>query len=162
MGLACTWVTARMSAAMCDDDAEEVCYDEWSLPSHCAKIVDGGCHPCFDGQVKCGARPGFSGICVDVCCDKSESEDCYKDDGEKYCAKFTDGGCPCGDGYVRCHYEKRRIEPFPGLGYCEPASWCCKEDEELCDYYDSRTRLSTRYCAPKTAKGGCPKIVESE
>ena len=42
------------------------------------------------------------------------------------------------------------------------ASWCCKEDEELCDYYDNRTRLSTRYCAPKTAKGGCPKIVESE
>jgi len=110
---------------MCDDDAEEVCYDEWSLPSHCAKIVDGGCHPSFDDVVSRGERTGFSGICVDVCCDKSESEDCYNDDGEKYCAKFTDYGCPCGDGYVRCHYEKRRIEPFPGLGYCEPASWCC-------------------------------------
>mmetsp|Transcript_29535 Transcript_29535/g.60367 ORF Transcript_29535/g.60367 Transcript_29535/m.60367 type:complete len:198 (+) Transcript_29535:2129-2722(+) len=88
----------------CDPWTEETCYSQYTgQPETCSSFADGGC-PCPEGQVKCGAVDGYPGYCTSICCDQSIEETCTDTfSGEvKSCALFTDGGCPCPDGLVKC------------------------------------------------------------
>lgn len=59
-----------------------------------------------------------------------------------YCASLSDGGCPCGDGEVRCG------------SFC--ADVCCDHDkEEYCVDWDGTANDGASYCRSYD-DGGCP------
>mmetsp|Transcript_20760 Transcript_20760/g.39422 ORF Transcript_20760/g.39422 Transcript_20760/m.39422 type:complete len:882 (+) Transcript_20760:148-2793(+) len=128
----------------CDWSTEETCYSEvtWE-PESCALISEGGC-PCPEGQIKCGAFPGYAGYCTEVCCDDSIEETCYSNatwEAES-CALISEGGCPCEDGEVKCEAS------LGFTGYC--TDLCCNQPkEEMCYSED------VDYCA-LISDGGCP------
>eukprot|EP00569_Conticribra_weissflogii_P006955 CAMPEP_0171333602 /NCGR_PEP_ID=MMETSP0878-20121228/4101_1 /TAXON_ID=67004 /ORGANISM="Thalassiosira weissflogii, Strain CCMP1336" /LENGTH=327 /DNA_ID=CAMNT_0011834549 /DNA_START=81 /DNA_END=1064 /DNA_ORIENTATION=+ len=135
----------------CDPLTEETCYDGKLNPVECKKFGEGGCG-CSNTkkkkqkQVRCGFSKTNPGYCADVCCDEITEETCMgDDDGVLYCAKYSEGGCPCeDDDDVKCGYS----EYFPG--YCTKV--CCDpETEQTC--YDSN--WNPLWCA-KIAWGGCP------
>lgn len=100
---------------------------------------------CPDGLVRCGAYEGYEGHCTAICCDIMTEDTCFdeKTSEPAYCAKISDGGCPCLPGQVRCGVNQYSI------GYCTDV--CCDwETEETC--YNPRTGRSR--CALRNG-GGC-------
>mmetsp|Transcript_1290 Transcript_1290/g.2868 ORF Transcript_1290/g.2868 Transcript_1290/m.2868 type:complete len:842 (-) Transcript_1290:261-2786(-) len=131
----------------CDPWTEETCYSQYTgQPETCSSFADGGC-PCPEGQVKCGAVDGYPGYCTSICCDQSIEETCTDTfSGEvKSCALFTDGGCPCPDGLVKCGVVEGHS------GYCTQV--CCDENTEETCY--SRITGYAESCA-LLSEGGCP------
>jgi len=93
--------------------------------------------------VKCGAFEDYPGYCTTICCDESTEEFCYDENWQPYCASYTDGGCPCGEGMEKCGAEG----DYPG--WC--SSICCDlTTEEPCfdEYWNVK-------CISLDA-GGCP------
>jgi hypothetical protein len=109
-------------------------------------VVDGlAFDDCPGQQVRCGAYDGFEGVCTSLCCDIMTEDTCYDEitSEPSYCAKISEGGCPCPSGQVRCGMNEYSI------GYCTDV--CCDwEYEETC--YNPRTRRSK--CA-RIEEGGC-------
>lgn len=110
----------------CDPRTEETCYDGKLNPVECKKFGEGGCgcskkRKNKQKQVRCGFSETNPGYCADVCCDGITEETCMGDDGELYCAKYSEGGCPCeDDDDVKCGYS----EYFPG--YCTKVCKSCR------------------------------------
>ena len=100
---------------------------------------------CPEGLVRCGDYEGYEGRCTKVCCDIMTEDTCFDEETSEpsFCAKITDGGCPCPSGQVKCGVNQYSI------GYCTDV--CCDwESEETC--YNPRTRRSR--CA-RINEGGC-------
>ncbi len=120
------------TAVCCDPRTEETCYDGKLRPVECKRFGEGGCgcsktkkkkNEKERTQVRCGFSETDPGYCADVCCDEITEETCVGDDGELYCAKYSDGGCPCEDeDDVKCGYS----ENFPG--YCTKV---CAKNQQL-------------------------------
>jgi hypothetical protein len=111
-----------------------------------AAATDDTSDDCPEGQVKCGAFDGYDDwYCTSVCCDIMTEHTCYNETNTEalYCAKISEGGCPCQSGQVRCEVSQYSI------GYCTDV--CCDwEVEETC--YNPRTRRTK--CA-RINEGGC-------
>lgn len=127
----------------CCENDEELCYDEDFNPAGCKSIAEGGC-PCQEGTEKCGADPeyGWAGYCSAFCCTEGD-ETCYdKNWNEIGCASFSDGGCGCPEGEVKCGATEW------WSGTC--TSLCCVDDEETC----VDTNYEPTECK-SIASGGC-------
>eukprot|EP01082_Thalassiosira_pseudonana_P006863 g14965.t1 g14965 contig21:262136-264265(+) len=145
------WSGYCVKAEMCcDDNSEEMCFNEDGTTSCAEFSYQGGGCPCWKGQIKCGAdeewdSPGYCSF-GSVCCDYETEETCYDENyNAESCAPHSDGGCPCPSGEERCGaYEGY-------LGYCTSGACCDYETEETC--YDENYNAES--CAPY-ADGGCP------
>ncbi|KAL3788381.1 hypothetical protein HJC23_009187 [Cyclotella cryptica] len=132
------------SEVKCDLATQEICYDENFYPVSCANITDGGCD-CPRGEVKCGAFKGYAGYCTPVCCDFLSEDTCYNETTSEpsFCAKISEGGCPCPTDQIRCG-----VSDF-SIGYCTDV--CCDwATEETC--YNATAGTTT--CVP-IIEGGC-------
>jgi len=79
-------------------------------------------------------------------CDWWTEEMCIGDDGELFCTKYEDGGCPCAVGEERCDAD----EDVGYLGYCTAV--CCDYDTEETCFDDESNAASCK----AFAEGGCP------
>jgi len=81
---------------LCCGDYEETCYNAVLTPTSCAKISEGGCGPCPEGEERCQASATYAGYCTELCCDQESEELCF--DKKTFigtsCAKISEGGCP--------------------------------------------------------------------
>lgn len=128
----------------CCENSEELCYDDSYNPTECKAIADGGC-PCTDGETKCGGMPewNIAGYCTEFCCGDDE-ETCYDKNGnESGCAAYSEGGCECPEGEVKCGATEY------WTGTC--TTLCCNESEETC--YDESYEPTE---CKSIASGGCP------
>jgi hypothetical protein len=149
------WSGYCVKAEMCcDDNSEEMCFNEDGTTSCAEFSYQGGGCPCWKGQIKCGAdeewdSPGycsFGSVCCDyetegvynsmcicvcmlpllayICTDRIPTETCYD---ENYNAESC---APHSDGGCPCPSGEERCGAYEGyLGYCTSGACCDYETE---------------------------------